>query len=84
MALANFPQAFTHTITSEIEANIFGRPVSVIVSNFGGLPKVTVRAIALEAVAAWEGRVEPRYHAVGWEQVDDDVVRVYITTEDGF
>jgi hypothetical protein len=78
MTLANFPNVFTHTITSEITATPDGAPASVVVSNFGGLYREQVQAIALEAVRAWEGRVDPRYSAVGWEQVDDDVVRIFI------
>lgn len=72
------PETFTHTISAEITADADGAPRDVVVHNFGGLSKDVVRAIALEAVAAWEGRCEPLYAALGWEQVSEDSVRVYI------
>lgn len=75
MALQNFPQHFTHTITVEVHVED-DRPSVVIIRNTGNLDEEALVAVADAAVVRWD----PRAHntcAYQPEDVDEDDMAIF-------
>jgi hypothetical protein len=73
---------FTFKLTAEVSAHADGTPYTVTVSPTGGMPLEAVKAVALEALAAWTGLYHHGY-TLHPAPMPDDVygVTVFAVTE---
>lgn len=84
MTLQNFPDHFTHTITTEVHASADGHATHIIIRNFGGILLSALKDIGHEALQSWQGSASPRHLLLSEDQTEDDVRTFMVHTATSF